>query len=162
MQWAPAWAPAKRLTCIIKALHTYIKDKFLLPCAWIAKALIPYITQPEISERPEKDEACEIKEMQGLNTWESRQGQAAWGRKEENLDWFAVTSASSYLLTKKREIGCAVAKKRLKAPANRFAMQRPFIEKRRGEKAREIKEAVDTPTWIAEREKKGKIKWEAL
>lgn len=49
-----------------------------------------------------------------------------------------------------------MAKKRFKAPVNQFAMQRPFMEKRRGEKAREIKEAVDTPTWISEREKKGK------
>ena len=68
-----------------------------------------------------------------------------------------MTSVSSYLLTKKRETGCAVAKKRFKAPINQFAMQRPFIEKRRGEKAREIKEAVDTPTWIAEREKKERL-----
>lgn len=45
-----------------------------------------------------------------------------------------------------------------KTPVNQFAMQRPFIEKRRGEKAREIKEAVDTPTWIAERgEKKERL-----
>jgi hypothetical protein len=96
--------------------------------------------------------------MQGLNTWESRQGQAAWDRKEGNLDLFAVTSASSYLLTKKtREIGCAAAKK----PVNQFAMQKAFYREKERRESSENQGGRGYAN-MNSGEGKRKIKWEPL
>lgn len=89
------------------------------------------------------------------------------GSADGNLDWFAVTSASSYLLKrkKKKEKQNARWPRTVQPPSIISAMQRPFMKKRRGrrEKLGKIK-AMYTPTWIAERKKKkkGKIKWEPL